>query len=90
MTIAATPIEGRLIEISGTVQGVGFRPWVYRVARELGVRGSVRNGTTGVTIEAYGAPQILDRFLHRFDADLPPAAEISVLSFHSIEPVAPT
>jgi hydrogenase maturation protein HypF len=86
MTIAATPIEGRLIEISGTVQGVGFRPWVYRVARELGVRGSVRNGTTGVTIEAYGAPQILDRFLHRFDADLPPAAEISVLSFHSIEP----
>ena len=46
-------MTGRRIEIRGTVQGVGFRPWVYRIARELGVAGRVHNHARGVTVEAF-------------------------------------
>ena len=52
--------QGRRIEVVGTVQGVGFRPWVYRVARELGIGGQVRNDARGVTVEAFGEPSALD------------------------------
>lgn len=45
---------GLRIEIRGTVQGVGFRPWVYRIAHEIGVAGRVHNHARGVTIEAFG------------------------------------
>ncbi|HYQ81198.1 MAG TPA: acylphosphatase, partial [Anaeromyxobacteraceae bacterium] len=48
-----TPVEGRRIQIRGTVQGVGMRPFVFRLARALGVRGRVRNDAGGVTIEAF-------------------------------------
>lgn len=47
------------IEVEGTVQGVGFRPWVYRVATELGLRGRVLNTPRGVTIEAWGSHDAL-------------------------------
>ena len=46
---------GRRIEIRGVVQGVGFRPWVYRLATEGGVAGRVRNDAAGVTIDAFGS-----------------------------------
>ena len=54
MAISGAVLEGRRILIRGTVQGVGFRPWVYRVARQSGVTGRVHNDTAGVTIEAFG------------------------------------
>ncbi len=60
----------------GTVQGVGFRPWLYRVAREEGVSGRVRNDAAGVTIEAFGSPAALAAFLRRIETDRPPAAEV--------------
>ncbi|MGB5879715.1 MAG: acylphosphatase, partial [Thermoanaerobaculia bacterium] len=47
--------SGKKILIQGTVQGVGFRPWVYRLAREEGIAGTVRNDSSGVTIEAFGS-----------------------------------
>jgi len=50
-------LVGRRIEIRGTVQGVGFRPWVYRLATEEGVTGRVRNDAAGATIEAFGRPR---------------------------------
>ena len=50
----AAQLEGRRIHVSGTVQGVGFRPWVYRVAQQAGVTGRVRNDSSGVTIDAFG------------------------------------
>jgi hydrogenase maturation protein HypF len=65
--------EGRRIEIRGTVQGVGFRPWVYRLAREEGIGGRVRNDPQGVTIEAFGSGPAMAAFLRRL-ADSPPAA----------------
>ena len=42
------------ITLTGTVQGVGFRPFVYRLAHDAGVAGRVRNDAAGVTIEAFG------------------------------------
>lgn len=71
--------EGRRIEISGTVQGVGFRPFVYRLAHETGVRGRVRNDAAGVTIEAFGSDPALDEFVARLRADRPPAAVVEDL-----------
>jgi hydrogenase maturation protein HypF len=71
------PGEGRRIAVAGTVQGVGFRPFVHRVARELGVAGRVRNDAAGVTIDAFGAPALLDAFVARLRADRPPAAVIA-------------
>lgn len=71
--------EGRRIAIRGTVQGVGFRPWVYRVARASHVSGRVRNDTGGVTIEAFGAPDDVRRFIDGLAADTPAAAVIDEL-----------
>lgn len=69
-------LEGRRIEVRGTVQGVGFRPWVYRVACEEGVSGRVLNHPRGVTIEAFGSPTVLEAFLRRLEREHPPAAEV--------------
>src|SRR5512139_2547358 len=66
-------LEGRRIAIRGTVQGVGFRPWVYRLAQEEGIGGRVRNDPQGVTIEAFGSGPAMEAFLRRL-ADSPPAA----------------
>ena len=58
-------MAGLRIEIRGTVQGVGFRPWVFRVAHELGVAGRVHNHARGVTVEAFAADDVLDRLVAR-------------------------
>jgi hydrogenase maturation protein HypF len=60
---------GRRIRMQGTVQGVGFRPWVYRVARAVAVTGRVRNDTAGVTIEAFGSAATLEAFVDRLEHD---------------------
>ena len=80
--------QGRRIEIEGIVQGVGFRPWVYRLARELELGGQVWNGSAGVTIEAFGNAPALDRFLERLGREAPPAAQIRSLAWQPIEPRA--
>jgi hydrogenase maturation protein HypF len=70
-------VEGRRIQVRGTVQGVGFRPWIYRLAREEGLSGRVRNDAHGVTIEAFGRPEALGAFLRRIGTEAPPAARVS-------------
>lgn len=72
---------GRRIEIRGAVQGVGFRPWIYRLAREEGLAGRVCNDSTGVTIEAFGSEGALNLFVRRLESSPPPAA--SIHEFHS-------
>jgi hydrogenase maturation protein HypF len=69
-------MAGRRIEIRGTVQGVGFRPWVYRLARREGVVGRVRNAPAGVTIEAFAVDAVLDRFVVQLQTDAPSSARI--------------
>jgi hydrogenase maturation protein HypF len=67
---------GRRFEIRGTVQGVGFRPWVYRLAVAHRVAGRVRNDAAGVTIDVFGSPAAIDRFATRLLQDPPPASDI--------------
>src|SRR5215467_1841529 len=64
------------IMIRGVVQGVGFRPFVYRLATELALTGSVSNSTEGVQIEAEGSKAALDSFLIRLTREHPPHASI--------------
>jgi hydrogenase maturation protein HypF len=68
-------MTGRRIQIRGTVQGVGFRPWVYRLAHEAGIAGRVRNDAHGVTIEAFGGEPAIAHFLRGLETP-PPAAEV--------------
>lgn len=81
--------EGRRIEIRGVVQGVGFRPWVYRLAQERGIAGRVCNGTDGVTIEAFGSDDALDSFLGGLRSSPPPAAFIRDLRWQRIPAESP-
>jgi len=71
--------EGRRLEVRGVVQGVGFRPWIHRLAREAGITGSVRNDAGGATIEAFGAPSDLARLRDRLLQEPPGAARIREL-----------
>ncbi|MBS0149621.1 MAG: carbamoyltransferase HypF [Nitrospira sp.] len=59
------------VTVKGTVQGVGFRPWIYRLACELGLTGWVRNSRDGVVIEAEGSAEVIETFLERLRADAP-------------------
>ena len=77
-------MTGRRIEVRGTVQGVGFRPWVYRVAQRAGVAGRVRNGPRGVTIEAFGTDEAIEIFLEQLQKTTPDAARVLELRSHSI------
>jgi hydrogenase maturation protein HypF len=62
--------------VEGTVQGVGFRPYVYRLAGELGVAGHVLNDSRGVVVEVEAAPQTVERFFARLAVDAPPLARV--------------
>jgi hydrogenase maturation protein HypF len=79
---------GRRIRIQGTVQGVGFRPWVYRAAEASGVAGRVLNDSSGVTIEAFGDAEALARFEATLHVSPPPAAEIAAYDSVPILPEA--
>lgn len=68
--------ERRGIRVLGTVQGVGFRPFVYRLAREHGLTGRVWNTGAGVEIEVEGDASRLDAFADRLRAEAPPSARI--------------
>ena len=64
------------IRVTGTVQGVGFRPTVWRLASECGVVGSVRNDANGVLIRAWGEDAALNTLVERLEADRPPLSII--------------
>jgi hydrogenase maturation protein HypF len=62
--------------VEGTVQGVGFRPFVYRIATELGLGGWVLNDSRGVLTEVEGEDAAVEEFLRRLAADAPPLAVV--------------
>ncbi len=70
---------GEQIRINGIVQGVGFRPKVWNLAREFGIPGSVCNDAEGVLINVWGAAEILDNFVERLKNEPPPLARIDSL-----------
>ena len=77
----------RSIRVRGVVQGVGFRPFVLRLARAGALGGYVRNADDGVEIHVEGDPERLQAFLRQLERDAPPAAAISAIE---VEPRAPS
>jgi hydrogenase maturation protein HypF len=75
------------ITIQGAVQGVGFRPFVFRIARQMGVCGFVRNDGRGVFISAFAKQSILDAFVRTLQTTHPPLA---VIRHFSVSPMTIT
>jgi len=73
--------ERQQVEITGLVQGVGFRPFVYRLAKECELDGWVANHSGGVRLEVEGDPLIITEFLHRLPQEKPSHSQI--LSIHT-------
>lgn len=71
--------------IEGVVQGVGFRPHVYRLAAARGLTGHVGNDSTSVFVEAQGPSDDIDWFEHHVVADAPPLARVSNVRSERIE-----
>jgi len=69
-------MPGIRIEVKGIVQGVGFRPFIYNLARKFGLKGYVLNDTDGVEIEAEGGKIDLNRFLSGIRRAAPPQSKI--------------
>lgn len=89
MTLEAVPLSesaARIrVQVRGQVQGVGFRPFVYRLAKELGLSGWVRNCGFGVEMEVQGASEQLDSMLRRLHLEPPALARISGVTFDPAE-----
>src|SRR4030067_2051591 len=75
------------VVVCGIVQGVGFRPFVYRLAREHGLGGWVLNSTQGVVIEVEGERERIDGFLGELQAQPPPQALIEKVEYSLLPPV---
>ncbi len=69
-------VTNRQIHISGIVQGVGFRPFVYQLAHRLDINGYVRNDPAGVRLEIEGRHADIEAFMQGIRSDLPPLARI--------------
>lgn len=65
------------IDVSGIVQGVGFRPFIYRLATGLNLAGTIRNTPAGVAIEVQGKGEAVDEFLERLAKEAPRLARIT-------------
>ena len=70
----------RKVKISGVVQGVGFRPFVYQLAHNYDLNGFILNNTAGVSIEVEGKENDIESFMESLQNDLPPLARIDTLS----------
>ena len=69
-----------LLAVTGLVQGVGFRPYVYALARELGLSGSVGNAADGVIVEIEGAASVVAEFHRRLGPEAPVLAHVETVT----------
>ncbi len=67
------------IRVRGTVQGVGFRPTVYRLAQDCGLKGEVGNDPQGVLIKVLGTSSSINSFVQRLQTESPPLAKITAI-----------
>ena len=70
----------RLLAVTGLVQGVGFRPYVYALARELGLSGSVGNAADGVIVEVEGSASVVAEFHRRLGPEAPVLAHVETVT----------
>ncbi|GGY43076.1 carbamoyltransferase HypF [Streptomyces djakartensis] len=84
MTAPVTPAVRRRVTVRGTVQGVGFRPYVHRLATELALSGFVSNTASGVVIEVEGPPEGVARFCDRLATEPPPLATVTGVGFEDL------
>jgi hydrogenase maturation protein HypF len=82
----AAPERAKVV-VHGAVQGVGFRPFVYRLATELGLKGWVSNSAQGVFIEVEGKGSEVRRFLLRAEKEKPPRAIVQSMEFSFLDAV---
>jgi hydrogenase maturation protein HypF len=75
-----------IVAVEGVVQGVGFRPFVYALARDLGLAGSVGNSPGGVQIEVEGPSPALEQFVDRLRDEAPALAVITSVAVQAISP----
>lgn len=87
MPAAKMPVQRLKLTIRGAVQGVGFRPFVFRLASELKLRGWVNNSSQGVFIEIEGLRAGLENFLLRLESEKPPCSFIQSLEASWFDPV---
>ncbi len=78
------------IHVRGTVQGVGFRPYIYRLAHSLELAGWVRNDSSGVVIEVEGPRESCEQFVERLVPEAPPVSDIAEVRHEAIPPVGET
>ena len=82
MTVTAKPAVQRLrITLSGAVQGIGFRPFVYRLATEMALTGWVLNSSAGLVVEVEGPTDQLSLFEQRLEQERPKASVVTVREF---------
>ncbi|WAZ25980.1 carbamoyltransferase HypF [Streptomyces cinnabarinus] len=84
MTAPTTPAVRRRVVVHGTVQGVGFRPYVHRLACDLMLSGFVGNTAYGVLIEVEGTPEDVGRFCDLLAAEPPPLAAVTGLGVEDV------
>ncbi len=80
-------LQRREITVEGIVQGVGFRPFIHRIARRWGILGTVHNFTGGVVIDAEGTPENLDAFVRAISEEKPPLAVIDLVRQKQLQPI---
>ena len=73
------------VHVSGIVQGVGYRPFVWKLATSLGLAGWVKNSSDGVHIEAKGDPAALDRLVLTLSTQHPAAARVDTVHVDSLD-----
>ncbi len=83
---ASPPPSAASLHVEGVVQGVGFRPFVWRLATELGLAGRVRNAAGRVEIEAAGSREALDALARRLRSDAPPRARVERVTVLPLDP----
>ncbi len=76
------------VTVTGLVQGVGFRPFVFRIATQHALTGWVQNTNENVKIVVSGSSSNIDQFLHSLGKETPPAAAIENIKYSEIEPTA--
>ena len=81
---------GRRIRVRGLVQGVGFRPFIWRLAHEAGLTGHVLNDGEGVEITAWGEETALESFMRRIAAEAPPLARVDEVTFQPCSGAIPS